>query len=518
MMEERNIEFTEIKQENPWHVSNIDEFLYYCCPECDLKCKDGDSFIDHATNSHEQAKVSLVPFNEYPSDSFNIADELPEPIEHFDEVLEDKEDVKPTLEELQDVLVKSEPRFKKKVKSTKAKKTAKISKPVTKPYVLHSDGKYHCAKCDYKNSNKGTFTHHVSLKHTRYGKFKCEICEKILFSQFHLDDHMASKHQDDKPFMCDKCDFKTVTLQRLRIHIKTHEGTKTVCDVCGKSFRGPNSLKNHIAKYHSEDSTKVDVCELCGKTVKQRLMKAHLLKHSRNQVCTLCEKAFIGGYTLLTNHLAEDHQVYCLQKDFYVCHVCKKKCDTTNELQDHLCKVHELKNNVNCEKCEHTFPTKALLSIHMISCHGINPIKAVEKLGKATKVIQSFKTKTFPCDQCDKLLGSYRTLYQHKKQVHDKSSHIKCDQCDFTTFENYRLKKHVLACHTEKTKYPCDSCSYVSNQRSHLTKHVRLVHQKIKSYSCSECGKAYASNTELAKHMLTEHNIVYKYTQDQSDL
>ena len=117
MMEERNIEFTEIKEENPWHVSNIDEFLYYCCPECDLKCKDGDSFIDHATNSHEQAKVSLVPFNEYPSDSFNIADELPEPIEHFDEVLEDKEDVKPTFEELQDVLVKSEPKVKKKVKN-----------------------------------------------------------------------------------------------------------------------------------------------------------------------------------------------------------------------------------------------------------------------------------------------------------------------------------------------------------------------------------------------------------------
>ena len=100
MMEERNKEFTEIKEENPWHVSNIDEFLYYCCPECDLKCKDGDSFIDHATNSHEQAKVSLVPFNEYPSDSFNIADELPEPIEHFDEVLEDKEDIKPIVTEV----------------------------------------------------------------------------------------------------------------------------------------------------------------------------------------------------------------------------------------------------------------------------------------------------------------------------------------------------------------------------------------------------------------------------------
>merc|ERR1711860_118902 len=241
-------------------------------------------------------------------------------------------------------------------------------------------------------------------------------------------------------------------------------------------------------------------------------------EHYNNQVCTLCEKAFMGGYTKLTNHLAEDHQVYCLEKDLYVCHICKKKCDTTNELQDHLCKVHELKNNVNSKTNEHTFPTKALLSIHMINCHGINPIKAVEKFGKATKVIRSFKTKTFPCDQCDKLLGSYRTLYQHKKQVHDKSSHIKCDQCDYTTFENFRLKKHILMSHTKQTKYPCDSCSFVSNLKCHLTKHVKLVHEKLKAFDCSECGKAFDFRNRLAQHMLTEHNIVYKYKQDRSDL
>ena len=29
---------------NPWNVNSIDEFLYYNCPECDFKVKDGDSF------------------------------------------------------------------------------------------------------------------------------------------------------------------------------------------------------------------------------------------------------------------------------------------------------------------------------------------------------------------------------------------------------------------------------------------------------------------------------------------
>ena len=39
-----------IKQENPWDVSNIEEFLYYCCPECDTKVKTTHAFLDHAIN------------------------------------------------------------------------------------------------------------------------------------------------------------------------------------------------------------------------------------------------------------------------------------------------------------------------------------------------------------------------------------------------------------------------------------------------------------------------------------
>ena len=52
----------EGKQENPWDVSNIEEFLYYCCPECNIKCKNGQLFIEHATQSHEQAKTVSLYF------------------------------------------------------------------------------------------------------------------------------------------------------------------------------------------------------------------------------------------------------------------------------------------------------------------------------------------------------------------------------------------------------------------------------------------------------------------------
>ena len=82
----------EIKQENPFDVETIDEFLFYCCPQCDTKCKDGKDFIEHARKTHTQAKkVQLrLPRAKVISDlqleEGDYADELPEPIDHFDEV------------------------------------------------------------------------------------------------------------------------------------------------------------------------------------------------------------------------------------------------------------------------------------------------------------------------------------------------------------------------------------------------------------------------------------------------
>ena len=46
-------------QVNPWYVINLEDFLFYCCPECDSKSKDSQDFINHAL-LHEQAKETLV--------------------------------------------------------------------------------------------------------------------------------------------------------------------------------------------------------------------------------------------------------------------------------------------------------------------------------------------------------------------------------------------------------------------------------------------------------------------------
>ena len=45
---------------NPWFVQTLDDFLYYCCPECNYKCQFHDEFHHHALISHPM--VSLFEY------------------------------------------------------------------------------------------------------------------------------------------------------------------------------------------------------------------------------------------------------------------------------------------------------------------------------------------------------------------------------------------------------------------------------------------------------------------------
>ena len=48
---------------NPWAVSNLEEFLFFCCPECDFKKKNIDEFLNHAISIHPDSKVHMTAFH-----------------------------------------------------------------------------------------------------------------------------------------------------------------------------------------------------------------------------------------------------------------------------------------------------------------------------------------------------------------------------------------------------------------------------------------------------------------------
>ena len=44
---------------NPWAVQSLNDFNFYCCPECDLKSHNKQDFVNHAFKSHPEGAPAL---------------------------------------------------------------------------------------------------------------------------------------------------------------------------------------------------------------------------------------------------------------------------------------------------------------------------------------------------------------------------------------------------------------------------------------------------------------------------
>ena len=48
---------------SPWDVDNLDDFLHYCCPECDVKNKSKTDFLLHAQYEHPNSMAYLCKYH-----------------------------------------------------------------------------------------------------------------------------------------------------------------------------------------------------------------------------------------------------------------------------------------------------------------------------------------------------------------------------------------------------------------------------------------------------------------------
>ena len=46
---------------NPWANTHLEDFLYFCCPECNIKDQSKESFLKHALDKHPRAKMHILP-------------------------------------------------------------------------------------------------------------------------------------------------------------------------------------------------------------------------------------------------------------------------------------------------------------------------------------------------------------------------------------------------------------------------------------------------------------------------
>ena len=50
-------ETIEKEKHNPWSVNHIEDFLYFCCPECDERNHSEVLFMQHALDAHPKGEL-----------------------------------------------------------------------------------------------------------------------------------------------------------------------------------------------------------------------------------------------------------------------------------------------------------------------------------------------------------------------------------------------------------------------------------------------------------------------------
>jgi hypothetical protein len=46
-------------EENPWAVEQLEDFLFFCCPECPDRIPTKETFIEHALSNHSLSRDVL---------------------------------------------------------------------------------------------------------------------------------------------------------------------------------------------------------------------------------------------------------------------------------------------------------------------------------------------------------------------------------------------------------------------------------------------------------------------------
>ena len=140
-------------EDNPWDVNYLDEFLYYCCPECNERSQSKDLFVQHALNQHPKAKVCIPrlaikeePIQEMIYDENDIYENYNNDTTYLSDDVK-LEDVKSEVSDEGD-------------------------------HIINDLDRYTCDICNKSLSGSSALKKHMAIAHEGVKSNKCELCEK----------------------------------------------------------------------------------------------------------------------------------------------------------------------------------------------------------------------------------------------------------------------------------------------------------------------------------------------------
>ncbi|CAG5057403.1 unnamed protein product [Parnassius apollo] len=314
----------------------------------------------------------------------------------------------------------------------------------------------------------------------RHNHLLCYYCGANFPDPHLLRQHTANSHHPKK--------FKVIEHKNM---IKV-DLTRIDCRLCSAKIDNLEDFKNHITSVHDKryyfdhkDSvlpfrlTKDELkCAICHITFPYfHALNKHMNEHFSNYVCETCGLGFVdkGRFVM--------HQQRHEEGDF-PCETCGKAFKAQYNRDLHVDRVHKKRARVYCPKCDIRLMTYQQKLKHLVEVHGEEPL-------------------SFPCNLCDRVCETRRSLTIHRRKDHLKDYRYECNCCGHKFFTRFALNNHMPT-HTGERNFKCKVCEKSYPRLKTLKDHLR-IHTNDRRYRCHVCGQAFIQNCSLKGHMKSQH-------------
>ena len=417
---------------NPWLITDIEEFHFYCCPECEFKDHAKVIFVHHVLQEHPNAKqfLEINQFIDNDDDDIHVGTYVKE--EEEDGNYGDFVRVGNYIDTTNQSVIKQEETM---VDITKYEFQEdeevngfdeSFNDEIKEPSATKREKCQICQKW-----SKNLAYHTCKPNSGKEGHYKCPLCEKTFRHQSKLLHHQTKTYHEKR--QCNLCDEFYITKEQLVAHRKqyhpeTIEGDKKcyICTICQKEVTSLDGLKLHKKRVHDGER---QCCELCGK-----------------------------WYSNLINHKRFQHTEIEMKHE---CKECKATYTHQSTLNDHIKRVHEGipdEKKYSCEQCGSMYRNPSQLKMHIKTVHD--------------------KVYDFKCEHCNRSFGRKGSLIYHVKSIHEVQNKLACKYCGKSYDKNY-LRDHIKEVHETQRNYSCHICSNSFKRHNHLKTHLKTIHKEF---------------------------------------